>query len=72
MQTDRISKRGPETSDLFSRPKNPASLKGYGYTKSDSDGFDSGHPDSVVSPIQHKEEEFFEALHVLLGAEIKK
>ena len=57
-----------DSGDLFTPTNKSANLEGYGYTKSDSDGFDSGHLDSVVSPIQHKEEEFFEALRVILGA----
>ena len=38
------------------------SLDGYGYIRADQDGY-SGE---VVTPIEHKEEEFFAALSLLL------
>ena len=42
----------------------PDPLEGYGYTKSDNDGFDG----EIVTPEEHKEEEFFAGAELLLDA----
>ena len=46
----------------------PPNYDGYGYTKADQDGYDG----QIVTPKQHKEEEFFEALTQLLDAKPKQ
>ena len=46
----------------------PPNYDGYGYTKADQDGYDG----QIVTPEQHKEREFFEALTQLLDAKPKQ
>ena len=45
-------------------------LSSYGYRKSDQDGYDSSDPSSIVTPEQHKEEEFFAALIETFDAKV--
>ena len=42
----------------------PPNLAGYGYVKADQDGYDG----EIVTPEEHKDEGFFEALKHLLDA----
>lgn len=60
------------TTELSLRPLidklSPPNLTGYGYTKADQDGYDG----EIVTPEEHKEEEFFEALKQLLDAKPKQ
>ena len=45
-------------------------LTGYGYVRADQDGFDSSDPSSVVSPEEHKSEEFLEAVKITFDAKV--
>ena len=58
--------------ELFLRPLieklSPPNLTGYGYIKADQDGYDG----EIVTPEEHKEEEFFELLTYYLDAKPKQ
>ena len=57
--------------ELFLQPLidklSPPNLDGYGFIQADQDGYDG----EIVTPEQHKEQEFFEALKIYLNAEFK-
>ena len=58
--------------ELFLRPLieklSPPNLTGYGYIKADQDGYDG----EIVTPEEHKEEEFFELPTYYLDAKPKQ
>ena len=58
--------------ELFLRPLieklSPPNLTGYGYIRADQDGYDG----QIVTPEEHKEEEFFQLLNHYLDAELKQ
>ena len=58
--------------ELFLRPLidklSPPNLTGYGYIRAEQDGYDG----EIVTPEEHKEEEFFELLTYYLDGKPKQ
>lgn len=62
----RCQELGQEPNENFKlEAENEPDLSGYGYKRADQDGYDGGS----VSPIDHKEEEFFAAAKQILHAQ---
>ena len=55
----------PSESPPWDVRESPPELQGYGYRGACQDGYDG---EEMVSPVEHKEREFFEAARVLLEA----
>jgi hypothetical protein len=55
----------PSESPPWDVNESPPELQGYGYRGACQDGYDG---EEMVSPVEHKEREFFEALRVELDA----